>query len=230
MSQFPSKYPKQATPFYLRGCLSGFLIPPLVVILIGLVLVLTLTQVELSFADSPSTTSNQAQGNQSVIAPLFTPEVQYWHKNIAVWSKKWGLDANLIATVMQIESCGNPKARSNVGAIGLFQVMPYHFVEGEDPYKPGINASRGLAYLKKALDTREGVLRYGLAGYNGGINGAQRTESAWPSETVRYVYWGTGIYQDAQAGKSQSDRLDEWLARGGANLCAQAASTLGIQP
>ena len=230
MGQFPSKYPTQATPFYLRGCLSGFLIPPLVVILIGIVLALTLTRVEISFADSQSPGFGRAQGKQNVIAPLFTPEVQYWSQNIEVWSKKWDLDANLIATVMQIESCGNPKARSSVGATGLFQVMPYHFADGEDPYKPGINASRGLPYLKKALDTREGVIRYGLAGYNGGINGAQRPESAWSSETVRYVYWGTGIFQDAQAGKTQSDRLDEWLARGGANLCTQAAGALGIQP
>ena len=70
----------------------------------------------------------------------------------------------------------------------------------------------GNAYLKRALEAQSGDIRLGLAGYNAGINGAQKPESAWPAETIRYVYWGTGIYADAADGKNQSDRLNEWLA------------------
>jgi len=69
----------------------------------------------------------------------------------------------------------------------------------------------------------------GFAGYNGGITGASRPESQWAKETQRYVYWGTGIYEDAIQGKARSDRLDEWLGRGGASLCNQAAQRLGIK-
>jgi soluble lytic murein transglycosylase-like protein len=160
---------------------------------------------------------------------LFAPEVQYWTAQIASWSEQTGLDPNLIATVMQIESCGDPRARSNAGAMGLFQVMPYHFEDGEDPYKPAINAKRGLDYLYRALEARNWQVRYGFAGYNGGITGAKRPESQWANETQRYVYWGTGIFEDAQQGKTQSDRLEEWLERGGASLCNQAAQRLGIK-
>jgi soluble lytic murein transglycosylase-like protein len=164
------------------------------------------------------------------IAPLFTPEVQYWADDIVMWSQQTGINPNLIATVMQIESCGDPRARSGAGAMGLFQVMPYHFKEGEDPYKPATNALRGLDYLRRALEVRNGAVRLGFAGYNGGITGAKRPESAWPNETQRYAYWGTGIFEDAIKGRGNSDRLDEWLGRGGASLCRQAAQRLGINP
>ncbi|HIE57326.1 MAG TPA: hypothetical protein EYP88_03725 [Anaerolineales bacterium] len=163
-----------------------------------------------------------------VIAPFFTPEVQYWAGQIAIWSKKTGIDPNLIATVMQIESCGDPQATSGAGAMGLFQVMPFHFAKNENPYAPDVNAQRGLDYLRQALDARDGVVQFGLAGYNGGISGAQRPESQWAAETQRYVYWGTGIYKDALKQKDSSTRLNEWLNHGGYSLCAQAAQRLGI--
>jgi soluble lytic murein transglycosylase-like protein len=189
------------------------------VILWSLILILTLTQIDISVIGP---ISNGFRGDGK-IAPLFTPEVQRWSAEITTWSREWGLDPNLVATVMQIESCGDPRARSWAGAMGLFQVMPYHFEFLENPFRPNTNATRGLAYLRSALDARSGDVRLALAGYNGGIAGARRPESAWPAETLRYVYWGTGIYNDAKKDKTHSDRLDEWLRRGGASLCAQAA-------
>lgn len=208
-------------------------LPPLVVIVVGLLMALLLNRIE--FKDSHQETAqleeisndNKSPG-RSKIAPLFTPEIQHWGEDITVWSNNWGLDPNLVATVMQIESCGDPRAVSSVGAMGLFQVMPFHFVSGEDPYKPGTNATRGLTFLKQALEARGGDIRLALAGYNGGITGAKRPESAWPDEMIRYVYWGTGIYADAKNGEAHSNRLDEWLGRGGASLCAQAAQRIGV--
>jgi hypothetical protein len=46
------------------------------------------------------------------LSPVFTPEVQYWADDIMRWSNAYGVDANLVATVMQIESCGDPQAVS----------------------------------------------------------------------------------------------------------------------
>jgi hypothetical protein len=221
------------TDGYTEGCLPLIALPPIAVIVLGLLMFFFLTRVEIvsSMPISQENTNNQQviemQGisdTNSNIAALFTPEVRQWEDEIITWSNQWGLDPNLVATVMQIESCGDPKAVSYAGAMGLFQVMPFHFSDNEDPYKPGTNAYRGLAYLKSALDARGGDIRLAFAGYNGGITGAKRPESAWPAETIRYVYWGTGIYADAKQGKAHSDRLDEWLGRGGASLCAQAAS------
>lgn len=202
------------------------------VVSVALIMVFALSRVEISIPVSNGSAVNLSeatgQGDGS-ISPLFTPEVQYWSGSIAKWSQQTGIDANLIATVMQIESCGDPRAKSSAGAMGLFQVMPYHFASGEDPYKPATNALRGLDYLRRALDARGGIVRLGFAGYNGGIAGAQRPESQWANETQRYVYWGTGIYEDAIQGKKHSDRLDEWLGRGGTSLCNQAAQRLGLE-
>jgi hypothetical protein len=92
-----------------------------------------------------------------------------------------------------------------------------------------MNAKRGLGYLRKALDEHDSP-RLAFAGYNGGIGISGKSESYWKDETVRYVYWGTGIYNDIQHGKSNSPRLDEWLSYGGASLCAQANQRLALSP
>ncbi len=168
----------------------------------------------------------QVQASQG-IAPFFSPSVLYWQTDILRWANEWKLDPNLVATVMQIESCGDPRALSQAGAMGLFQVMPYHFIATEAPYNPDTNALRGMAYLEKALNTYQSE-RLAFAAYNGGIGTAAKAESFWPAETVRYTYWGTGIYQDALSGKQSSPRLEEWLNAGGASLCRQAAERLGI--
>jgi len=211
------------------GCLPVFL----VVIVSAVVLFVWLNNVEISAPGSSEAVRNLSTSNGlggGSIAPLFTPEVQYWSASIVQWSLQTGIDANMIATVMQIESCGDPFAKSSAGAMGLFQVMPYHFESGEDPYKPATNARRGMGYLGQALAARNGVVRLGFAGYNGGISGAKRPESQWANETQRYVYWGNGIYDDAVNGKASSERLNEWLGHGGASLCKQAAQRLGIEP
>jgi len=67
-----------------------------------------------------------------------------------------------------------------------------------------------------------GNARLALAGYNGGIYGAQNPEENWPDETHRYVYWGLRIYKDAREGKQFSPRLQEWLESGGYSLCQAA--------
>jgi soluble lytic murein transglycosylase-like protein len=162
------------------------------------------------------------------ISKIFTPEVLYWSESITHWSAGPDLDPNLVATVMQIESCGDPQALSSSGAIGLFQVMPFHFEAHDDPYKPGTNAVRGLAYLARALKAARGDARLALAGYNGGIGVIDRGEWAWSAQTKRYVQYGWPIYREAREGLDTSAALAEWHARYGAGLCRQARSRLGL--
>ena len=109
---------------------------------------------------------------------------------------------------MQIESCGDPRATSRAGAMGLFQVMPYHFMAGENPYQPDTNALRGLGYLKRSLDTAGGNARLALAGYNGGIGVINRGEWTWAAETARYVKYGFPIYEDARSGVDYQRRIE----------------------
>ncbi|MBN2388762.1 MAG: transglycosylase SLT domain-containing protein [Anaerolineales bacterium] len=214
------------------GCLSGFLLPPLAVLLVGLLMaVLTF---DLSGTTAPGDLAAAVEATPAIVpgegglSPVFTPEIQFWADRIVVWAAAAGLDPNLAATVMQIESCGDPQARSRAGAAGLFQVMPYHFAAGENPYDPATNALRGLDYLRRSLATAGGDPRLAFAGYNGGIGVIGRWESSWASETQRYTYWGNGIYAEAASGAESSDRLQEWLSAGGTSLCVQARARLGL--
>ncbi|HUE99663.1 MAG TPA: transglycosylase SLT domain-containing protein [Anaerolineales bacterium] len=162
------------------------------------------------------------------ISPIFRKEIQHWANDIVRWANAASVDPNLAATVMQIESCGDPRATSRSGATSLFQVMPFHFKFGENPYNPETNALRGLNYLSRALEAGGGNARLALAGYNGGIGVISRGEGGWPSETKRYVLYGGPIYEDARSGATSSAMLTEWYQKYGAGLCRQAAQRLGI--
>jgi soluble lytic murein transglycosylase-like protein len=166
--------------------------------------------------------------NSSALSPIFTPTVQYWGQQLRGWSTEFKLDPNLAATVMQIESCGDPRAVSSAGAQGLFQVMPFHFYAFEDPFDAETNARRGLAYLASVLDRAGGDPRQALAAYNGGPSLIGRAEWTWPAETRRYVKYGAPIYADAQAGLATSESLQAWFDQYGAGLCAQAAQRIGL--
>jgi soluble lytic murein transglycosylase-like protein len=224
----PNSHPHRQAARQSGGCLPGLLLPPLAALCVGLLLATLVGglsdsgQVEISSVSA----SRQADGK---IAPLFTPEVQVWAAHIVRWAEAHGLDPNLAATVMQIESCGHPEIRSHAGATGLFQVMPFHFETGEIMSHPDTNARRGMDYLRLSLDRASGDARLALAGYNGGIGVIGRAESRWHNETVRYAYWGSGIYADASQNRDQSTRLQEWLNAGGASLCAKARQRLGIK-
>ncbi len=162
------------------------------------------------------------------ISPIFTTSVQHWEPKIVEWASANGLDPNLVATVMQIESCGNPNAVSIAGASGLFQVMPFHFYDGEDHFDPDTNAMRGMAYLSDSLYNADGLEELALAGYNGGIGIIFTDQAYWANETLDYMYWGGGIYADAASGVQESPRLQEWLGAGGYSLCNSAQVSLGL--
>lgn len=221
------------------GCLSGFLLPPLAVLLVGVLLAFFVKGLSIPVqAESlprptqangmPVTTSVPVNSTSSSLSPIFTPEIHYWADSIIRWATAAGLDPNLAAVVMQIESCGDPRATSRAGAMGLFQVMPYHFKAGENPYQPDTNALRGMGYLKRSFDTAGGNARLALAGYNGGIGVISRGEWAWAAETARYVKYGFPIYEDARNGVTTSASLNEWYGRYGAGLCRQAAQRIGL--
>lgn len=162
------------------------------------------------------------------LSPVFAPTVLYWEAHILAWSAKSGVDADLAAIIMQIESCGDPLAVSSAGAMGLFQVMPFHFDADEDGFDPDTNAFRGLNYFADRLDQTNGDVGRAFAGYNGGHVAAANGWDSWASETQRYYTWSTGIHGDIQAGLEESPTLASWMAAGGAGLCRQAADRLGL--
>jgi soluble lytic murein transglycosylase-like protein len=250
MSRARSSYPiewQTAASTQGSGCLSGFLIPPAAVLVVGLLLAFFVKGLNIPVQAASLPPSNlialtpvapvqadtiafqpAALISSGAISPIFTPEIQYWAESIVRWASAAGVDPNLAATVMQIESCGDPRATSRAGAMGLFQVMPFHFESGENGYDPDTNALRGMGYLRRSLDKAAGNARLALAGYNGGIGVIGRGEWSWAAETARYVKYGYPIYQDALSGATTSPSVNEWHGRYGASLCRQAAQRLGL--
>ncbi len=167
--------------------------------------------------------------NSGAISPIFSPEVQYWGPQIEKWAAAQNVDPDMVATIMQIESCGDPNALSPAGAQGLFQVMPYHFTANENAMNPDTNALRGIGYFVERLAQTNGDVGRAFAGYNGGHVAAGSEYSSWANETQRYFRWSTTIYADSQAGLTHSPALDEWLNAGGASLCQQAANSLNLR-
>lgn len=216
-------------PFYVLAPIAALLIVVFVT-LIALRSPLSPSALPIDHVSSSTTVlqNSAAPITAGAISPIFTKEIQHWGNDIVRWANAAGVDPNLAATVMQIESCGDPRATSRSGATSLFQVMPFHFTFGENPYDPETNALRGLDYLSRSLQAGSGNARLALAGYNGGIGVIARSEWAWPSETKRYVLYGAPIYEDARNGATSSVSLTEWYQKYGAGLCRQAAERLGI--
>lgn len=204
------------------GCLSLYSLPILSIFFIACLI----TAIALNTPVIPSAAAQTDSG--TTLSPIFTRQVQYWANDIVRWADASSLDPNLVAVVMQIESCGDPFARSSAGAMGLFQVMPFHFQSGENPFDTNTNALRGMNYLARSLDTARGNVRLALAGYNGGIGIIARGEWSWSAQTLRYVYYGAPIYEDARSGAPSSAKLEEWYRKYGVNLCNQASRRLGI--
>ena len=216
---------------------SPLLLPGMLFAALALILVQSLPAlhsgmkraIEESASENTAAGKSLAASSRSIALPIslpalsaFAPEVQRWSDSIEGWAEQYELPPLLIAIVMQIESCGDPTAISPSGAQGLFQVMPFHFGEGEDMLQPETNAARGLEYLKHAYQLSGARIDLTLAGYNGGLSQMDAAPETWPEETRRYVNWGTGIWNDLQAGNNTSRTLSDWLAAGGTRLCQNA--------
>jgi hypothetical protein len=164
------------------------------------------------------------------IAPFFTREVHRWERQIGQWAAQYDVDANLIATIMQIESCGDAGAASGAGAQGLLQVMPIHFTSEEQASMtdPDTNVRQGMRIFTECLDMADQDVGLALACYNGGASLIYRSQTDWPDESRRYYAWGGAMYADARRGAAQSGALDDWLRAGGWTLCQQASASLGL--
>jgi hypothetical protein len=163
------------------------------------------------------------------LADFYTPEVRYWESEIVRWARQYGLNPNVLAIVIQIESCGDATAMSQAGAVGLMQVMPFHFAYGENMLNPDTNVRRGVSVLLECLSVFASYdLGLAMACYNGGPSVTQRPYGEWAAETQYYYEWATGLWADVVTGRESSATLTAWLDAGGRRLCERAAWSLGL--
>lgn len=100
----------------------------------------------------------------------------------------WSLDRALVWGFMRQESAFNPKARSNVGAMGLMQLMPGTArlvsnryapeTAGGNPYDPATSVALGQAYIVSLLGEVDNNLVRTAAGYNGGPGNVIRWDNS----------------------------------------------------
>lgn len=105
-------------------------------------------------------------------------------------SQRYGVDADLIRSVIKVESGFNPKAISPAGAMGMMQLMPATAKQlgVKNPFNAEENIMGGTAYLGRLLERYDGNIRSALAAYNWGPGNLERkSASAMPGETRNYI-------------------------------------------
>ncbi|MEZ4444180.1 MAG: M56 family metallopeptidase [Polyangiaceae bacterium] len=142
-----------------------------------------------------------------------------------------GVDADVLALMVLVESGGEPKAVSPTGARGLLQLMPStaariaerHRLQlaGEDAlFDPALNLKLGALHLADLLAEHRGAddpLARAWASYNAGADALRRhleQGADLPEETQRYVALLGALF--AERGASESPAYLAWRRRLGA--------------
>ncbi|MBU1101656.1 MAG: transglycosylase SLT domain-containing protein [Bacteroidetes bacterium] len=105
-------------------------------------------------------------------------------------SKKYGVDTQLIKSVILTESAGNAKAVSSAKAKGLMQLMDGTAKDMgvKNSFDPKQNIMGGTKYLSKLIKKYDGDLKLSLAAYNAGPGAVDKHNGIPPfNETKTYV-------------------------------------------
>ena len=113
-----------------------------------------------------------------------------YHELVAAAASRYGVDAELITSVIAVESNFDPKAVSRKNARGLMQLLPETAARFgvKDVFDPAENIDAGTRYLRDLLQLYNNDLTLTLAAYNAGPDNVQKYGRVPPfSETVSYV-------------------------------------------
>ena len=116
-------------------------------------------------------------------------------------AKRRNISLPFLIAVIAVESNGNPKARSHVGAGGLMQLMPQTAKRFgvADRFQPGPNIRAGTQYLDWLLKRYNNDAVLALAGYNAGEGAVDKYAGVPPfRETRAYVAKVAGAYLAAR--------------------------------
>jgi hypothetical protein len=109
---------------------------------------------------------------------------------VAAAAARYNVDADLITSVIAVESNFDPKAKSRRDARGLMQLLPQTAARlgVKDIYDPEENIDAGTRYLRDLLQKYGNDLVLALAAYNAGPDRVQQYGRVPPfAETISYV-------------------------------------------
>ena len=109
---------------------------------------------------------------------------------VSAASTRNNIPANLIKSVISVESGFNPNAISRKGAQGLMQLMPETALEMgvKNPFDPSENVEGGARYLRNLLGLFHNDVPKALAAYNAGPQRVEQYHGVPPyPQTVDYV-------------------------------------------
>jgi hypothetical protein len=139
-----------------------------------------------------------------VLDPVRTTSVQ---EIVTSASSRYGIDPDLILSLIRAESAFDPKAVSPKGALGLMQLMPQTatLLGVEHPMDAAANVEGGTHYLRDLLVQYNQNLIKALAAYNAGPARIEQYHGVPPyPETIAYI---TRVIRDLNRRKIASANL-----------------------